>query len=267
VEKILNQMIHIVNEIIDEKREWVTKEERNKGLFEIRVELARELKLNKKERKNYFENITKIEKENKKIEKELLDLGLRANRKNIIKYRLFRSVSNDDAKANGMCIYTGKLFSLSDALNGNEVDVDHIIPKSLLFDDSQSNKVLTFRWINQEKGDMTAYDYMASKGKQALDEYIERVNSLFEKGVITKAKRDKLLMSEKDLLEKSEEFIKRNLVETQYVSKKAREILQQISKNVWVTSGSVTQYLRRLLTTHKNKRNYSQSIRRRNYRN
>lgn len=243
VEKILNQMIHIVNEIIDDKRGWVTKEERNKGLFEIRVELARELKLNKEERKNFFENINKIEKENKKIEKELIDLGLRANRKNIIKYRLFRSVSNDDAKANGMCIYTGKLFSLSDALNGNEVDVDHIIPKSLLFDDSQSNKVLTFRWINQEKGDMTAYDYMASKGKQALDEYIERVNSLFEKGVITKAKRDKLLISGKDI---PQDFIERNLRETQYVSKKAREILQQISKNVWVTSGSVTQYLRRL---------------------
>jgi CRISPR-associated endonuclease Csn1 len=142
-----------------------------------------------------------------------------------------------------MCIYTGKLFSLSDALNGNEIDIDHIIPKSLLFDDSQSNKVLTFRWINQEKGDMTAYDYMASKGKQALDEYIERVNSLFEKGVITKAKRDKLLISGKDI---PEDFIERNLRETQYVSKKAREILQQISKNVWATSGSVTQYLRRL---------------------
>lgn len=243
VEKILNQMIHIVNDITDENRGWVSKEEREKGLFEIRIELARELKQSKEERNETFKNINKIERENKEIEKRLQELGIRATRKNIIKYRLFNEINGDEKKLNAMCIYTGKTFSLTDALKGNEIDVEHIIPKSLLFDDSQSNKTLTFRWINQEKGDRTAYDYMASKGEAALNEYIERVNKLYKDGIIKKAKRDKLLMPGEKI---PKNFIERQLRESQYIARKSREILSQIAKNVWSTSGSVTGYLRRL---------------------
>lgn len=236
-------MIHIVNDIIDEKRGWISKEEREKGLFEIRIELARELKQSKEERNETFKNISKIERENKEIENRLQELGLRATRKNIIKYRLFNEINGGDKKVNAICIYTGKTFSLTDALNGNEIDVEHIIHKSLLFDDSQSNKTLTFRWINQEKGDRKAYDYMATKGESALNEYIERVNKLYKDGVIKKAKRDKLLMPGDKI---PKDFIERQLRESQYIARKSREILNQIAKNVWSTSGSVTEYLRRM---------------------
>lgn len=241
VEKILNQMIHLINDIIDEKRNWVTKEERENGLFEIRIELARELKQNKEERNETFKNLEKIERENKIIEQNLLEMGLRATRKNIIKYRLFNEISHN--RINGMCIYTGKMFSLTDALNGDEIDVEHIIPKSLLFDDSQSNKTLTFRNVNQEKGELTAYDYMASKGEEVLNAYIERVNNLYREKIISKTKRDKLLMPSNKI---PLDMIARQLRETQYVNKKAKEVLEQICKNVWTTTGSVTAYLRRI---------------------
>lgn len=241
VEKILNQMIHIVNEIIDEKRNWVTKEERENGLFEIRIELARELKQSKEERNETFKNISRIERENKEIGKKLLELGLRTSRKNIVKFRLFNEISNN--KINAMCVYTGKMFSLSDALNGDEIDVEHIIPRSLLFDDSQSNKTLTFRYVNQEKGDLTAYDYMATKGEALLNEYIERVNFLYKEKAISKSKRDKLLTPSSKI---PQNMIARQLRETQYVARKSKEILEQVCKNVWSTTGSITSYLRRL---------------------
>ncbi|MCS6935106.1 MAG: type II CRISPR RNA-guided endonuclease Cas9 [Chitinophagales bacterium] len=243
VEKILNQLIHIVNDIIDENRGWVSKEERNNGQFEIRIELARELKQSKDERNETFKNINRIERENIEIEKQLQELGVRATRKNIIKYRLYCEINGKDKKLNAICIYTGKPISLTDALLGNEIDVEHIIPKSLLFDDSQSNKTLTFRWVNQEKGDRTAYDYMASKGEVALREYIERVDMLYKNKIISKAKRDKLLMPADKI---PKDFIERQFRQTQYISRKAREILGQVAKNVWATSGSVTEYLRRL---------------------
>ncbi|MFN7015189.1 MAG: type II CRISPR RNA-guided endonuclease Cas9, partial [Bacteroidia bacterium] len=204
---------------------------------------ARELKQSKEERNETFKNINKIERENKDIEKILNEMGIRATRKNIIKYRLFNEINGEDKKVNGLCIYTGKTFSLSDALNGNEIDVEHIIPKSLLFDNSQNNKTLTFRWINQEKGDRTAYDYIASKGETALNEYIERVNKLYKDGIIKKAKRDKLLMPGDKI---PKDFIERQLRESQYITRKSREILSRIAKNVWSTSGSVTEYLRRM---------------------
>lgn len=241
VEKILNQMIHIVNDIIDEKRKWVSAEERENSLFEIRIELARELKQSREERNETFKNINKIERENKEIEKRLLELGFRANRKNIIKYRLFNEISSN--KINAMCIYTGKMFSLTDALNGEEIDVEHIIPKSLLFDDSQSNKTLTFRHVNQEKGDLTAYDYMATKGKEELNQFIERVNHLYEEKIINKTKREKLLTPGSKI---PKDMIERQLRETQYVARKSKEILEQVCKNVWSTTGNITSYLRRL---------------------
>lgn len=248
VEKILNQMIHIVNDIIDENRGWVTKEERENGLFEIRVELARELKQSQKERNETFKNINKIEKENREIEKELERMGLSATRNNIIKYRLFHQFgeSSEDGgskKIIGICPYSGRPFSLAEALNGDNIDVDHIIPKSLLFDDSQHNKVLVYRIENQQKGDRTAFDYMASKGEEAFNQYKERVHQLYKKGFISKAKRDKLLTPADNI---PKDFIARQLRETQYVAKKSRELLSVVARNVWSTSGNVTEYLRRI---------------------
>ncbi len=241
VEKILNQLIHLVNNIIDEKRGWVTREEREKGIFEIHIELARELKMTKEERNEAYEKMRKIEQENEKLKKELEEHGMRATRNNIVKYRLFKEVSND--KINATCIYTGKIFSLADALNGEEIDVEHIIPKSLVFDDSQSNKTLTYRYINQEKGDRTAYDYMASKGEHELKEYIERVDRLYREKLISRAKRDKLLTPAKKI---PKDMIERQLRETQYIARKSKEILENISKNVISTTGGITAYLRRL---------------------
>ena len=73
---------------------------------------------------------------------------------------------------------------------GNEVDIEHIIPKSKLFDDSQSNKTLAHRRCNKDKNDQTAYDFMKGKPAAVFDAYIERVNALYANHIIGKAKRD-----------------------------------------------------------------------------
>ncbi|HET9057164.1 MAG TPA: type II CRISPR RNA-guided endonuclease Cas9 [Chitinophagaceae bacterium] len=237
VEKILNQMINVVNAII----------ERYGKPDEIRIELARELKQSKDERNETFANLTRRERENdtirKRIETEYSHLGIRATRNNIIKWRLFHEISNEESKINGICIYCGQPFGITDALLGNLVDIEHIIPKSRLFDDSQSNKTLSHRKCNADKGDRTAYDFMKTKSNEVFQKYLETVNNLYHNGIIGKAKRDKLLMVGDKI---PQDFIDRQLRETQYISRKAREILQQVCYNVWSTSGSVTEYLRRI---------------------
>lgn len=233
VEKILNQMINVVNAIIDTYGKP----------DEIRIELARELKQSKDERNDTFKAMNERAKENKQIEKELTEFGLRANRKNIVKWRLYHEISNGDNKQNAICIYCGKLISLSSAILGEEVDVEHIIPSSKLFDDSQSNKTLSHRKCNSNKGDRTAYDFMRSKSEEDFNVYIERVNTLFKNKIIGKTKRDKLLMASDKI---PRDFIDRQLRETQYISKKAREVLLSICHNVWATSGSVTSELRHI---------------------
>lgn len=84
---------------------------------------------------------------------------------------------------------------------------------------------------------------MKSKSEQALNEYVDRVNMLYANRVIRKAKRDKLLMTENKI---PDNFIDRQLRESQYIAKKAREILQTICHNVWTTSGTITAELRHL---------------------
>lgn len=233
VEKILNQLINMVNAIIE-----------NHGkIDEIRIELARELKQSKDERNETFKYNTQREKENKVITERLNEYGIKATRNNIIKWRLFHEINNEESKLNATCIYCGNTFGIKDALHGNEVDVEHIIPKSLLFDDSQSNKTLSHRTCNTAKGGKTAYDFMESKGPIELEAFQERVNELFKKRIIGKAKRDKLLMPQSKI---PKDFIERQLRETQYIARKAKEILEEICSNVWSTSGQVTEHLRRI---------------------
>ncbi len=233
VEKILNQMVNVVNAII----------EKYGKPDEIRIELARELKQSKEERNDADKNMSKRQRENETITKRLAEYGLRATRNNIIKWRLYEEIDNQDKKLNAICIYCGQPISLTEAIKGSDVDIEHIIPKSKLFDDSQSNKTLAHRHCNRNKNDMTAYDFMKSKSEQALAEYVERVNLLYSNHIIGKAKRDKLLMTESKI---PDNFIDRQLRESQYIAKKAREILQTICHNVWSTSGTVTAELRHL---------------------
>lgn len=233
VEKILNQMVNIVNAIIL----------KHGKPDEIRIELARELKQSKEERNDADKNMSKRQRENETITKRLEEYGLRATRNNIIKWRLYEEIDNEDKKLNAVCIYCGQPISLTEAIKGNDVDIEHIIPKSKLFDDSQSNKTLAHRHCNKNKNDMTAFDFMKSKSEQALAEYVDRVNSLYANHIIGKAKRDKLLMTESKI---PDNFIDRQLRESQYIAKKAKEILQTICHNVWSTSGNVTAELRHL---------------------
>lgn len=233
VEKILNQMVNVVNAVI----------QKHGKPDEIRVELARELKQSKEERNETDKSMSKRQRENETISKMLEEYGLRATRNNIIKWRLYDEIDNEDKKLNAICIYCGQPISLTEAIRGNDVDIEHIIPKSKLFDDSQSNKTLAHRHCNSNKNDRTAYDFMRDKSEQALSDYVERVNDLYANKIIGRAKRDKLLMTEDKI---PDNFIDRQLRESQYIAKKAREVLQTICHNVWSTSGTVTAELRHL---------------------
>ncbi|WP_273162287.1 type II CRISPR RNA-guided endonuclease Cas9 [Bacteroides fluxus] len=233
VEKILNQMVNLVNAII----------EKYGKPDEIRIELARELKQSKDERNAADLKMSKRQRENEIIASRLEEYGLRATKNNISKYRLYEEIENQGGKLNAICVYCGQPISRTEAILGREVDVEHIIPKSKLFDDSQSNKTLAHRRCNSFKNDMTAYDFMKTKPKQEFDAYVERVGRLYSKNMISRAKRDKLLMSEDEI---PDNFIDRQLRESQYIAKKTREILQTVCCNVWATSGTVTAELRHL---------------------
>ena len=224
VEKILNQMINLVNVL---KREYGE-------IDEVRVELARELKMSREEREQVLSNNRKRKGKNETIAKRIAEYGLTSTKSRIQKYRLWQ-------ESDECCIYCGKHVDVVQFLRGEEIEVEHIIPRSILFDDSMSNKVCACRSCNQEKGNRFAMEYIQSKGCE--QSYIERVDSLFHTKAISYSKRQRLLMLPKDL---PEDFIERHLRLSQYISREAQGILRKGIRLVSASEGSVTAKLRQL---------------------
>ena len=238
VEKILNQMVNVVNTIIDTENDQLEKEgkPRDFKFDEIRVELARELKKNAKEREELTKAVNTSKIEHEKIIKILQkEDGIKfPTRNDIIRYKLYQELRDNSYKD----LYTNTYIA-REKLFTKEFDIEHIIPQSRLFDDSFSNKTLVPRQVNLNKGNATAYDYIESLGDEQLQGFIARVESL--KDQISKAKYKKLLMRGGEI---GEGFIERDLRDSQYIAKKAKEILFQITKSVLSTSGSITDRLR-----------------------
>lgn len=229
VEKILNQMINLVNSLMIEY-----------GTFdEIRIEMARELKKSAKEREETVKAISKATKENDEYRKVLEEVfGMKnVSRNDIIRYRLYCELQE-----NGFKTLYSKTYIQKEKLFSKEFDIEHIIPQSKLFDDSFANKTIEVRSVNIEKGNMTALDYVESKyDKSYTEKFKDRIEALYKKGAISKTKRNRLLTKEEDI---PEGFIDRDLRNTQYIARKACEILEQITKTVVATTGSVTDRLR-----------------------
>lgn len=247
VEKILNQMVNVVNTLIDKENNKLEAKGKPRDFHfdEVRIELARDLKKNAKERAEMTTNINAAKIKHEKIYKLLQsEFGLaNPTRNDIIKYKLYEELKGRGYKD----LYTDTYIP-KDKLFTKDIDIEHIIPKARLFDDSFSNKTVVYRKDNLEKGNMTATDYIISvKGEQVYQEFVNRVNELYEANNknkeegISKAKYKKLLMTESEI---GEGFIERDLRDSQYIAKKAKDLLFEITKSVVSTSGQITDRLR-----------------------
>ena len=223
VEKILNQMINLVNAL---KAEY--------GIDEVRVELARELKMSREERERMARNNKDREERNKEVAAKIRECGLYPTKPRIQKYMLWE-------EAGKVCMYCGRTISLSQCLNGDDMEVEHIIPKSVLYDDSYGNKTCACHECNQTKGNRTALEYIRAEGREA--EYMKRINDLLKEKKISYSKHQRLRWLKEDI---PSDFLERQLRLTQYISRQAMAILQQGIRRVSASEGGVTARLRSL---------------------
>lgn len=228
VEKILNQMINLVNALMVQY---------NCHFNEIRIELARDLKQSKEERQQTSTRNLENKKINDACVSKINELNITPSKSKVEKYRLAQETNN-------RCIYCNEHFELNDFLLGIGYEIEHIIPKSIIFDNSFSNKVCSCTECNKKKGNNTAYDFMKNGHTEAaFNDYISRVNTLYNNHQISKAKRNNLLTPIENV---SNNFINRQLRQTQYISKMACKILNSVCYNVTTSTGSITDYLRRI---------------------
>lgn len=229
VEKILNQMVNVVNQVILEYGKP----------DEVRIELARELKKTAKQRQQMTEAIGKSTKDHEKIVKLLQEEFhiARPTRNDIIRYKLYRELAKNGYKTLYSDTYIPK-----DELFSKNFDIEHIIPIAKLFNDSFANKTLEARSVNKNKSAMTAYDFVKQTyGEDGLRRFKNKVEELFKAKQISKAKRDYLLMEEVNI---PSDFLNRDLGESQYIARQAREMLLRIVRTVTTTTGSITDRLR-----------------------
>ena len=221
VEKILNQLINLLKALENDGYKF----------DEIRIELARDLKKNAKERKRITERNHEYETANKEIVDTLKKEGFLGTKKEIEKYKLWKEFEGCSPYEPGIRIELGQL------LDKAMYEIEHIIPRSRYFDDSLNNKTIARVNINKEKDKQTAFDYMNKKDDSVKMQYIESIKHT----KLSRTKKEYLLMEGNKI---PEDFINRQLNETRYITSETLKILKSVCKNVTSTTGTVTDYLR-----------------------
>lgn len=237
----LNQLRMLVNALI---RRYGPPEE-------IAIELARELKLTEEEKRRRDRENNDNRKAAELRSTKLRETTQRDNGANRALLKLWEELNRENV-LDRRCVYTGQIISIDMLFNG-AVEVDHILPFTETLDDSNGNKILCIREANRLKRKRSPfearYDFRSRFGEEADWERIaERASRL---------PREKRWRFEPDAMQRFDKdggFLARQLVDTQYLGRLAREYLSVLypdrgegSSKVWVSPGRLTEMVRRKL--------------------
>lgn len=200
---------------------------------EIKVEMARDLKISKTRRNDIRREQQRLERENDRVKEELNRLGERITHDNILKYKLWEECKKT-------CPYTGVTIPIHKLFTG-EVQIEHIHPWSRSLNDSFMNKTLCWADENRKKGDRTPFEFYGNDQANWLT-IKERSLKLFSdtKEYPNAYQKFKRFVQQKF----DDDFTTRQLNDTRYISKEAKNYLKQICEKVTVAPGQMTATLR-----------------------
>lgn len=179
----------------------------------IHIELTRELKHSFDERKKITKRSSENQNQNEKIAERLEEIGIPVNGQNIIKYRLFY-------EQKGIDLYSGQQINEQDLYTDNRYQIDHIIPYSICFDDSFTNKTVTRIDNNQNKSNRIPLDYLGHDSNRATD-FKSRVSA----NISSYRKRQNLL-KEAITSEDRSQWKTRNINDTGYINRLLSQYLR-----------------------------------------
>lgn len=219
----LFELRKLVNELIDEHGK----------IDEIKVEMARDLKISKSQRNKIRKEQKRLERENDRVKARLLEERQRITHDNILLYKLWEECKHT-------CPYTGKPISVAQLFSG-EVQIEHIHPWSRSLNDSFSNKTLCYADENRKKGNKTPFEFYGSD-EANWSAIKERALKLFSdtKEYPNAYQKFKRFVQQKF----DDDFSTRQLNDTRYISKEAKNYLSKICNKVTVSPGQATSNLR-----------------------
>lgn len=186
----------------------------------------------------------------------------------LLRYRLW-------TEQNGISIYTGETINLADLFNGNMIDIEHTMPRSISFDDSQANKTVCESHFNRKiKGNRFPSELSSHEDILVrIQPWIENVekhlkemkeNSFKAKYAMTKSSKDNYIQNKHVAAmnldywrqkvrtftispeEVTDGFRHSQLVDTGIITKYAFHYLKSVFERVDVQKGSVTSIFRML---------------------
>lgn len=201
---------------------------------EIKVELARNLKASKSGRREERNRQQKLERENDRVKLELNNLGKHISHDNLLLYKLWEECKHT-------CPYTGKSISVTQLFSG-EVQIEHIHPWSKSLNDSFMNKTLCFADENRAKGDKTPFEFYSLQGEGKWQQVKERALKLFSDTAQYPNSYQKFKRFVQQKFD--DDFASKNLNDTRYISKEAKNYISKICDKVSVSPGQMTANLR-----------------------
>ncbi|WP_317320763.1 type II CRISPR RNA-guided endonuclease Cas9 [Subdoligranulum variabile] len=233
VRRAVSQTIKVVNAIIREMGQspvW------------LHLELARELSRTLEERRQAEKSMEQNAAENERLMQEIRETFhlLEPTGQDLVKYRLWKEQDH-------RCAYSLQYIAPEHLFEPGYAEVDHIVPYSISFDDTRSNKVLVLAAENRQKGNRLPLQYLQGERREKF--------IVWTKTQVRNYRKQKNLLRESLSEEEQTGFKQRNLQDTQYM---ARFLLNYIrdhlafadhpaagKQRVVALAGGVTSHLRK----------------------
>lgn len=205
----------------------------------IVIELARELKLNDKQKAKRRKALIADSRTAQSLGSMLRELGQPDNNQNRTLLRNWEAL-NPANPYDRRCPFCGGVLALQMLFNG-EAEIRHLIPFSRSLDDSDANKVIAHRACNRDKGNKTPWEAWGETPKWAI--------IADQAAHLDKSKQWRFGPDAAYRLEQAERYIDRQLTDTHYLARMTRSYLEALypdGERVFVIPGRMTALLRRI---------------------
>ena len=187
----------------------------------IHLEMARSLKMAPKQRKDHEKKSRGFEKERGKAKDFLESHNIIPTGDALQLVRLWEEQEKQ-------CPYCDYAISQSQLLGGvGEIDIDHIYPFSRSADNSMANKVVCHRGCNADKKNKTPREWLENTDPEAYEAMLQRTRFLQSN------KRKRFYAKEIP-----EGFVNRDLNDTAWMAKAARQYLARLMEEPHLVQGT-----------------------------
>jgi CRISPR-associated endonuclease Csn1 len=152
-----------------------------------------------------------------------------------------------------VCPYSGKPIQSLSKLLSDEIEIEHILPRSISLDDSPANKTIAYREWNRLKRNLTP-----AEAAQRFPDKFNQDDMIYRSRNMPLNKKWRFGTDARERLGKEDKWQDRLLKETQHFAVVAGHYLKKLAPadvnreemSVWVTSGRLTSELRRKWGLH-----------------